>query len=289
MMKKLILISALLFSFNSWAYSETDLEKLKTTNACVGCDLSGADLTYASLNYADLRNADLRNANLYHANLSGANLNDANLSDANLNDANLSDAYLAYTNLRSANLHKASLHNANLRNADLRGANLTDARLNYADLTDAKFDLDDAEVTEDKQNEDPYDFVSGFIHGFLFWPAILINTFSWILSKFDINLLRDITIIGKPNNGFGYGIGYLFGVATCFVAVGVYDALTSKRPEMFSKKAAQRIKNIFAFILLPFYLLGHLGAIALGLIFFILLIIFTPFLMLGFMGVFGVL
>ena len=57
-MKKLILISALLLfvaSTNSWAYNETDLAKLRATNACKRCDLSGADLRGANLRSADLR------------------------------------------------------------------------------------------------------------------------------------------------------------------------------------------------------------------------------------------
>ena len=57
-MKKLILISALLLvAFDGWAYSETDLAKLKATNACEGCDLSGADLHFANLRKAKLAGA----------------------------------------------------------------------------------------------------------------------------------------------------------------------------------------------------------------------------------------
>ena len=67
-MRNLLLISALLFSFNGWAYNEQDLAKLKALNACEGCDLSGADLS---------------GVDLTDANLSGANLSDADLSAAN--------------------------------------------------------------------------------------------------------------------------------------------------------------------------------------------------------------
>ena len=76
-MKKFILISALLFSFNGWAYNETDLAKLKALNACVGCDLSGANLQRANLN-----NANLNNADLIGADFTGVNFRDAKLEGA---------------------------------------------------------------------------------------------------------------------------------------------------------------------------------------------------------------
>ena len=81
-MKKLILISAVLFSFNGWAYSETDLAKLKALNACESCDLSSANLEGA-----DLRNADLGRANLEGANLKGANLKSTRLKNTKLDRA----------------------------------------------------------------------------------------------------------------------------------------------------------------------------------------------------------
>ena len=66
-MKKLILISALLLfvaSTNSWAYNETDLAKLRATNACKRCDLSGADLRGANLNNQTYAKTILKNTKL---------------------------------------------------------------------------------------------------------------------------------------------------------------------------------------------------------------------------------
>ena len=65
-MKKLLLISILLLvaSANGWAYNETDLAKLKATNACEGCDLSGANLRGTDLTDANLTDVDLRFARL---------------------------------------------------------------------------------------------------------------------------------------------------------------------------------------------------------------------------------
>ena len=62
----------------SWqvgAYDEDDLEKLKATGDCSGCDLSevflqGADLTEANLSDANLYDADLKGVNLIAADLS---------------------------------------------------------------------------------------------------------------------------------------------------------------------------------------------------------------------------
>ena len=94
-MKKLILISALLLvASNGWAYSESDLVKLKTTNACKGCDLSGADLRRENLSRAMLPGANLSGADLRRAMLPGAYLKYANLTGADLRRADLSRAML---------------------------------------------------------------------------------------------------------------------------------------------------------------------------------------------------
>jgi uncharacterized protein YjbI with pentapeptide repeats len=88
-MKKLILISALLLlvASNGWAYSETDLLKLKQLNQCLRCDLSGANLSNATLGSADLRDTYLRGADLSGANLRSADLRGAYLTYADLGNA----------------------------------------------------------------------------------------------------------------------------------------------------------------------------------------------------------
>ena len=60
------------------------VERLRTTNACVSCNLTGADLTRVNLTGANLSGADLTNANLSDANLAGANLAGANLRGADM-------------------------------------------------------------------------------------------------------------------------------------------------------------------------------------------------------------
>lgn len=76
------------------AADPADVEKLKATNNCVDCDLSGAVL---------------RRTYLSGAKLSGAKLSDANLEWANLRDANLTNAKLTGANLSGANLCKTKI------------------------------------------------------------------------------------------------------------------------------------------------------------------------------------
>jgi len=60
---------------------------------------------------------------------------------------------------------------------------------------------------------DPYGFFSGVWHGVICPFSILTNLISWILSLFDIYLLYDIQIIGRPNTGFFYYLGFVFGLS----------------------------------------------------------------------------
>ena len=53
---------------------------------------------------------------------------------------------------------------------------------------------------------DPYGFFSGFWHGMIF-PFSLIGTV----------IFDDVYIIGKPNSGFTYHFGFIFG----FLGIGV--------------------------------------------------------------------
>ena len=122
-----------------------DLDKLKKTNVCVECDLSGANLGGADLGGADLAGANLTGATLTGADLTGATLTLAKLSRANLTGANLAGANLTDANLSGADLAGANLTGATLTGADLTGANLTGAGLEEANLTGAG--LEEANLT----------------------------------------------------------------------------------------------------------------------------------------------
>ncbi len=129
-MKKKKLILILTISLISWwivkptgisdAFSvnaEKDIERLRNTNSCPGCELF-----YANLRGSNLSSANLISANLFHAYLSGANLTNAYLMHSYLNSADLIN-----TNLKGADLSGANLFNADLNKTILKDTNLREA------------------------------------------------------------------------------------------------------------------------------------------------------------------
>jgi hypothetical protein len=84
------------------AFVPEDVESLKATKKCAGCDLRKADLRGM-----DLVGANLEGANLLAANLEGADLEGANLEDASCEKANLNKARLGGVKLEGANLEDA--------------------------------------------------------------------------------------------------------------------------------------------------------------------------------------
>ena len=93
-MRYFLILSLLLFPFESFAFDERHLQKLKSLNQCKECNLRSAVLPNA-----DLTNADLRNANLSNADLRKSKLTDADLTGANMRDANIDDAILCRTKM----------------------------------------------------------------------------------------------------------------------------------------------------------------------------------------------
>lgn len=61
---------------------------------------------------------------------------------------------------------------------------------------------------------DPYGFFSGIWHGFIFPFSLAANIISWILSLFDIHVFEDIQIIGRPNTGLFYYLGFILGLSS---------------------------------------------------------------------------
>ncbi|MEM1427418.1 MAG: pentapeptide repeat-containing protein, partial [Cyanobacteria bacterium P01_H01_bin.130] len=80
---------AMPFSPQGNAAEPNDLQTLRDSGLCGGCDLSNADLSGQDLSDTHLIGADLRGANLRYANLSHANLEGADLAGADLTGANL--------------------------------------------------------------------------------------------------------------------------------------------------------------------------------------------------------
>ena len=90
-------IAATMFASSASAFDPDDVQKLKDTNECRECDLSGANLNGAKLNGADLRGAYLEVAKLKYANLSGADLERANMNGAILCNTTMPDGSVIYS------------------------------------------------------------------------------------------------------------------------------------------------------------------------------------------------
>ena len=67
-----IFVAALLVGGFAGQADDTMVKRLKTLNACLGCDLTGADLAEVHLEYVNLKGA-----NFAGADLTGVNLKDA--------------------------------------------------------------------------------------------------------------------------------------------------------------------------------------------------------------------
>jgi hypothetical protein len=59
---------------------------------------------------------------------------------------------------------------------------------------------------------DPYGFFSGIWHGIIFPLALLANILSWLLSLAGISFLASVEIIGRPNSGLWYYVGFALGL-----------------------------------------------------------------------------
>ncbi len=105
------------------AFSQADLDKLRSGSACIRCDLSGADLSGADLSQKNLTFADLSGANL-----SGAIITESELPHANLSGANLSGAIVRSSDCSYVNLINANLSGADLSMSEFELATWTDGR-----------------------------------------------------------------------------------------------------------------------------------------------------------------
>ena len=59
---------------------------------------------------------------------------------------------------------------------------------------------------------DPYGFFSGVWHGAIAALTITVNIISWLLSFIGVDFFRDVQIIGRPNTGFFYFLGFFIGM-----------------------------------------------------------------------------
>ena len=59
---------------------------------------------------------------------------------------------------------------------------------------------------------DPYGFFSGVWHGLIFFFALLASVISWACSLVGISFLHSIELIGRPNTGLWYYVGFAIGL-----------------------------------------------------------------------------
>ena len=179
-MTRIMPILLFAFSIQVSAFDEAHVKRLKVTNECPGCDLSGADLSAEAM----MTSMQLE----YHANLKGANLSDADLSKTPMNYCNFEGA-----NLSGADLSWTGLSYCNFKGANLRGADLKPATKVKTDFTNA--DLTDTGITREYANKH-------------FKRAILCNTkMPWGIENSGCDRKDGGEYIGKVKYGKPHGQG----------------------------------------------------------------------------------
>lgn len=61
---------------------------------------------------------------------------------------------------------------------------------------------------------DPYGFLSGLWHGFIFIFSVIGVFLSWFAGLLGMDVLTNVQIIGRPNTGFWYYAGFAVGLAS---------------------------------------------------------------------------
>ena len=90
-------VAATMFASSASAFDPDDLQKLKDTANCIGCDLKEAILSSDNLNGATLMNASLIGASLMGAGLRDANLDLAYMNGAILCNTTMPDGSVIYS------------------------------------------------------------------------------------------------------------------------------------------------------------------------------------------------
>ena len=199
---------------------ESEVTKLLTTNACVGCDLEYADLTDANLTDANISGADMYRALLdrsilNYADLSGTDLTKASMAGTKLEHINTLDkdkfrpktidgASFAHSDLSGFSLSDLSsyvLNNINFFHSNLSGASLIDHNFSNCVFTGA--DLSRAYMEDsvfDGNNFTDANLSHAFVSYSSFKSAILdnINITGTPLDDIDLTgaSLKDVNLSG---------------------------------------------------------------------------------------------
>ena len=59
---------------------------------------------------------------------------------------------------------------------------------------------------------EPYGLWMGIWHGFVCIYALLANLASWLTGLLGIDLMQSIEVMGRPNTGFWYYVGFFIGL-----------------------------------------------------------------------------
>jgi hypothetical protein len=60
--------------------------------------------------------------------------------------------------------------------------------------------------------QDPYGFFSGVWHGVIFLFSLMASVVSWLCSLVGISFMDSIEIVGRPNTGLWYYVGFAIGL-----------------------------------------------------------------------------
>ena len=68
--------------------------------------------------------------------------------------------------------------------------------------------------------QDPYGFLSGLWHGLIFFFALLACAISWACSVVGISFLDSVELVGRPNTGLWYYVGFALGLMSAGGSAG---------------------------------------------------------------------
>ena len=60
---------------------------------------------------------------------------------------------------------------------------------------------------------DQYGFFGGLLHGLVAPIALLLKLFDWVTNIIGVNLMSEVYVVGKPNTGLTYWIGFILGLS----------------------------------------------------------------------------
>ena len=99
MIKYLLILYILFFSYSLRAFDEFDLIKLKETGNCLYCNLKNADLGGMNLRGANLEGSFLKGSILIGTDLSYSNLKGANLTSTFIRSTNFCNSIMPEGNI----------------------------------------------------------------------------------------------------------------------------------------------------------------------------------------------